>query len=106
MVGEEVAAGLEYESSLSELTFNSKTQINMLTMLDEENVNFAAKIVEVIESHLHKVLTITNFVYSQISACPWGVAFFIMSLTRRMCRYEYELSFVMLLKPFCFYYAC
>nr|CAB3268011.1 zinc finger protein 55 [Phallusia mammillata] len=45
----------EYEASLAELTFNSKPLINMLTVLAEENVNFACNIVQIIESRLFKV---------------------------------------------------
>ena len=46
----------EYEASLSDLTFNSKPLINMLTMLAEENVKYAPQIVEVIEARLQKVI--------------------------------------------------
>ena len=46
----------EYRSSLSDLTMNSKPLINMLTMLAEDNEQFAAKIVQVIENHIHQVL--------------------------------------------------
>ena len=45
----------EYKSSLSDLTFNSKPLINMLTMLAEDNAQYAKKIVQVIEAHLQKV---------------------------------------------------
>lgn len=83
----------DYESSLSELTFNSKPHINMLTMLAEEYANFAPKIVEVIETHLQKVLTIAIFVYSKVSSCPWGVTVFIMVLlTNPLYRGDYEPS--------------
>ncbi|XP_022086204.1 uncharacterized protein LOC110976864 isoform X1 [Acanthaster planci] len=44
----------EYETALSDLTFNSKPLISMLTMLAEENVKHAPQIVEVIESRLQK----------------------------------------------------
>ncbi|TNN48234.1 Pre-mRNA cleavage complex 2 protein Pcf11 [Liparis tanakae] len=36
----------EYQSSLEDLTFNSKPHINMLTILAEENLNFAKDIVD------------------------------------------------------------
>ncbi|KAK9886971.1 hypothetical protein WA026_019229 [Henosepilachna vigintioctopunctata] len=54
MVSEDVKA---YVSSLTDLTFNSKPLINMLTMLADENVAHAAEIVEVVENHLAKVKT-------------------------------------------------
>lgn len=46
----------EYCSSLEELTANSKPLINMLTMLAEDNEQYAPEIVKVIESHLQQVL--------------------------------------------------
>ena len=45
----------DYKSSLSDLTFNSKPLINMLTMLAEENTQYAANIAHVIEERLLKV---------------------------------------------------
>lgn len=45
----------EYKSSLSDLTFNSKVHISVLTMLAEDNVQYSEHIVRVIEAHLHKV---------------------------------------------------
>ncbi|KAL1433023.1 hypothetical protein MTO96_002002 [Rhipicephalus appendiculatus] len=45
----------EYKSSLLDLTCNSKPLINMLTMLAEENVQQAPRIVRTIEEHLQKV---------------------------------------------------
>jgi len=48
----------EYQSSLNDLTFNSKPLINMLTMLADDNEQHAPHIVEVIESHMNKVLRI------------------------------------------------
>ena len=47
--------GEEYASSLADLTVNSKPLINMLTMLAEENIEFAPVIVKVIEKHLAQV---------------------------------------------------
>ena len=44
-----------YLQSLKDLTFNSKPLINMLTMLAEENIQYASKIVTGIEDHLRKV---------------------------------------------------
>jgi len=45
----------DFKSSLTDLTFNSKPLINMLTMLAEENVLYAEHIVKVIEDHIQKV---------------------------------------------------
>ncbi|CAN8006400.1 unnamed protein product [Ixodes hexagonus] len=45
----------EYKSSLLDLTCNSKPLINMLTMLAEENIDQAPRIVRSIEEHLQKV---------------------------------------------------
>lgn len=47
----------EYQSSLDDLTFNSKPHINMLTILAEENLNFAKDIVAIIEAQISKVFT-------------------------------------------------
>uniref|UniRef100_A0A8C6WUS9 Pre-mRNA cleavage complex 2 protein Pcf11 n=1 Tax=Neogobius melanostomus TaxID=47308 RepID=A0A8C6WUS9_9GOBI len=44
----------EYESSLEDLTFNSKPHINMLTILAEENISFAKDIVGIIEAQISK----------------------------------------------------
>lgn len=49
----------DYQSSLEDLTFNSKPHINMLTILAEENVPFAKDIVSLIEAQIAKV-----FIYS------------------------------------------
>lgn len=45
----------DYQSSLEDLTFNSKPHINMLTILAEENVPFAKDIVSLIEAQIAKV---------------------------------------------------
>ncbi|XP_061394405.1 uncharacterized protein LOC133329962 [Musca vetustissima] len=45
----------EYLSSLSDLNCNSKPLINMLTMLAEENIEYAGVIVKVVEQHIAKV---------------------------------------------------
>ncbi|XP_064482248.1 pre-mRNA cleavage complex 2 protein Pcf11-like isoform X2 [Ornithodoros turicata] len=45
----------EYKESLRDLQFNSKPLINMLTMLAEENIEQAPRIVRTIEEHLQKV---------------------------------------------------
>lgn len=45
----------EYQSSLEDLTYNSKPHINMLTILAEENLNFAKDIVAIIEAQISKV---------------------------------------------------
>ncbi|KAK3523920.1 hypothetical protein QTP70_016723 [Hemibagrus guttatus] len=44
----------EYQSSLEDLTFNSKPHINMLTILAEENLQFAEDIVAIIEAQIAK----------------------------------------------------
>ncbi|XP_062830588.1 pre-mRNA cleavage complex 2 protein Pcf11 [Anolis carolinensis] len=44
----------DYQSSLEDLTFNSKPHINMLTILAEENVPFAKDIVSLIEAQTAK----------------------------------------------------
>ncbi|XP_007645734.2 pre-mRNA cleavage complex 2 protein Pcf11 isoform X1 [Cricetulus griseus] len=57
---EAVAAGAredacrDYQSSLEDLTFNSKPHINMLTILAEENLPFAKEIVSLIEAQTAK----------------------------------------------------
>lgn len=45
----------DYRSSLVDLTCNSKPLINMLTMLAEENEQYATHIVQVIETHINQV---------------------------------------------------
>ena len=45
----------DYKSSLSDLTFNSKPLINMLTMLAEENASHSTEIVKVIQGHINQV---------------------------------------------------
>ncbi|XP_016845564.2 uncharacterized protein LOC100121739 isoform X3 [Nasonia vitripennis] len=45
----------EYNSSLMDLTINSKPLINMLTLLAEDYIDHANAIVEAIEAHLQKV---------------------------------------------------
>ncbi|XP_030375696.1 uncharacterized protein LOC115624980 isoform X2 [Scaptodrosophila lebanonensis] len=47
--------GEEYMSSLTDLNCNSKPLINMLTMLAEENINYAHVIVRVVEFHISQV---------------------------------------------------
>lgn len=55
----------EYRSSLEELTANSKPLINMLTMLAEDNEQYAPEIVKVIETHLQQVNL--NFIFNRVS---------------------------------------
>ena len=45
----------EYQTSLNDLTFNSKPHINMLTILAEENKKYAETIVQLIEAQITKV---------------------------------------------------
>ncbi|XP_069060044.1 pre-mRNA cleavage complex 2 protein Pcf11 [Pleurodeles waltl] len=47
----------DYQSSLEDLTFNSKPHINMLTILAEENLPFARDIVALIEAQIAKAPT-------------------------------------------------
>lgn len=47
----------EYLSSLSDLNCNSKPLINMLTMLAEENIEFAHVIVKIVGQYIAKVIT-------------------------------------------------
>lgn len=46
----------EYMSSLADLNVNSKPLINMLTILADENLDYAPVIVNSVEKHLAKVL--------------------------------------------------
>lgn len=45
----------EFQSSLCDLTVNSKPLISMLTMLAEESQKHAQQIVKVIEHHIYQV---------------------------------------------------
>lgn len=45
----------EYLSSLVDLNVNSKPLINMLTMLADDNIDYAHVIVRAVEKHLAKV---------------------------------------------------
>lgn len=68
----------EYQSSLEDLTFNSKPHINMLTILAEENLNFAKDIVAIIEAQISKVFI--NIAYFQFQMIYVDVC---SSLSRR-----------------------
>ena len=46
----------EYKSSLGDLTFNSKPHINNLTILADENKQYADRVVQLIEVQLSKVV--------------------------------------------------
>uniref|UniRef100_A0A3Q0TAZ4 CID domain-containing protein n=1 Tax=Amphilophus citrinellus TaxID=61819 RepID=A0A3Q0TAZ4_AMPCI len=56
----------EYQSSLEDLTFNSKPHINMLTILAEENINFAKDIVAIIEAQISKVFMNIEYFHSEL----------------------------------------
>lgn len=56
----------EYQSSLEDLTFNSKPHINMLTILAEENLHFAKDIVAIIEAQIAKVFMKIEFLISAV----------------------------------------
>lgn len=58
----------EYQSSLEDLTFNSKPHINMLTILAEENINFAKDIVEIIEAQISKVFMNIEYFHTEMFA--------------------------------------
>lgn len=58
----------EYQSSLEDLTFNSKPHINMLTILAEENLHFAKDIVAIIEAQINKVFMHIEFSISDTDA--------------------------------------
>ena len=58
----------EYQSSLEDLTFNSKPHINMLTILAEENLHFAKDIVAIIEAQINKVFMNIEFSFSDNEA--------------------------------------
>ena len=45
----------DYESSLEDLTFNSKPLINVLTMLAEENSQFGSSITKLIANRINQV---------------------------------------------------
>lgn len=49
----------EYASSLEDLTFNSKPLINVLTMLAEENSQYAENITKLIEKRICQVCSYT-----------------------------------------------
>lgn len=55
----------EYLSSLMDLNVNSKPLINMLTMLADDNIEYAHVIVRAVEKHLAKVFN--NFKISKQS---------------------------------------
>lgn len=50
----------EYLSSLADLNVNSKPLINMLTILAEENLDYAPIIVNAVEKHLSQVYTLPS----------------------------------------------
>lgn len=62
----------EYQSSLEDLTFNSKPHINMLTILAEENLNFAKDIVAIIEAQISKVFMKNSILYIAYGSCLCG----------------------------------
>lgn len=66
----------EYQSSLEDLTFNSKPHINMLTILAEENLQFAEDIVAIIEAQIAKVFM--------------KIAFFVLSRSSHIVLVEYN----------------
>ncbi|XP_077983868.1 pre-mRNA cleavage complex 2 protein Pcf11-like isoform X2 [Glandiceps talaboti] len=81
----------EFESSLSDLTFNSKPLINMLTMLAEEHAPFATHVVRLIEARLNKakpteklpVLYLLDSILKNISGTYQG--FFTHNIVETFC---------------------
>lgn len=71
MTGRTKAVAEEYKSALGDLTFNSKPMINLLTMLAEENSEYAQSIVNVIRDRikqvriLHTAISFLNFRYQK-----------------------------------------
>ena len=69
MTGKAKAVSDDYKSALVDLTFNSKPMINLLTMLAEENKDYAQNIVSVICDRIKQVSLVTddgslfNFIY-------------------------------------------
>jgi pre-mRNA cleavage complex 2 protein Pcf11 len=49
------AVSREYEASLKELAFNSKPQINALTIVADENRKHAMQIIRTVETRLSQV---------------------------------------------------
>lgn len=77
----------EYQSSLEDLTFNSKPHINVLTILAEENKEHAEKIVQLIEDQMFKVkfdiifsFLFLEFVLSSIIKFMHPLIFFLSTL--------------------------
>lgn len=64
----------EYQSSLEDLTFNSKPHINMLTILAEENIQFTKDIVAIIEAQIAKVFMKIDLFLFQSSCFSSSVA--------------------------------
>ena len=57
---------LEYASELKDLTFNSKTLINTLTMLAGDNLDTASSVAAAIEQH---ILTVSSTSYFYELTC-------------------------------------
>lgn len=51
----------EFKESLSDLTFNSKTIINHLTILCQESLQYASIITSVLEDHIYNVIQILDY---------------------------------------------
>ena len=54
----------DYESSLEDLTFNSKPIINMLTMLANKHRALASEIVDLVETRFFKVATLSDIFWN------------------------------------------
>lgn len=62
----------EFAASLSDLTVNSKPHINMLTMLAEDNHEYAFNITQTVLNHLQKVNIDLIFSISKQNR-PWDM---------------------------------
>ena len=70
----------DYESSLEDLTFNSKPIINMLTMLANRHRALASEIVDLVETRFFKVATLSDI--------PWNTQSILLGC-RLMCVHIY-----------------
>lgn len=75
----------EYQSSLEDLTFNSKPHINMLTILAEENLHFSEDIVAIIEAQIAKVFMKIAFFFCFVTYMA-AILFSSNTTSTRMCR--------------------
>ena len=84
----------DYESSLEDLTFNSKPIINMLTMLANKHRGLASEIVDLVETRFFKVATLSDILWNTQS---------LLLGCRLMCMYIYVHLFLFLYVYTCIY---